>query len=104
VDDAVACLYLACHLLQTAVSKEEAFQVVGPTLKDRAMELILSICLIASPGVCREEAVSLSVEQVSLPTQCMMGAQPVIAEWSESHPKWKVTKWRCGRPTAGRDI
>ncbi|MBS7544926.1 hypothetical protein [Ancylobacter oerskovii] len=69
------------------------------------MELILSICLIASPGVCKEEAVSLNTEQVSLPTQCIMGAQPVIAEWSESHPKWRVTRWRCGRPgAAGKEI
>ncbi|WP_248310362.1 hypothetical protein [Bosea sp. 117] len=48
---------------------------------------------------------SLNLEQVSLPIQCMMGAQPVIAEWSESHPKWRVTKYRCGRPgTVERDI
>lgn len=69
------------------------------------MELILSICLVASPGVCKEEYLSLSVEQASIPTQCLMGAQPVIAEWSESHPKWRVTKWRCGRSdTRGQDI
>ncbi len=69
------------------------------------MELILSICLIASPGTCREEAVSVGLEQAPLPQQCVMGAMPVIAEWSETHPKWRVTKWRCGRPgSAGRDI
>ncbi|HEY9215862.1 MAG TPA: hypothetical protein VIQ29_23770 [Ancylobacter sp.] len=69
------------------------------------MELILSICLIASPGTCREEAVSVGLEQAPLPTQCVMGAMPVIAEWSETHPKWKVLKWRCGRPgAAGQDI
>jgi hypothetical protein len=69
------------------------------------MELILSICLIASPGTCKEEAVSLNVELPPIPIQCMMGAMPVIAEWSETHPKWKVTKWRCGRPgAAGREI
>jgi len=62
------------------------------------MELILFVCLIASPGTCREEAVSLDLEQVALPTQCLMGAQPAIAEWSETHPKWRVARWRCGRP------
>ncbi|MFT0860806.1 hypothetical protein [Ancylobacter sp. G4_0304] len=65
------------------------------------MELILSICLIANPGTCREEAVSVNLEQPQIPVQCMMGALPVIAEWSETHPKWKVTKWRCGRAGAG---
>ena len=69
------------------------------------MELILSICLIASPGTCREEAVSVGMEQAPAPVQCLIGAPPVIAEWSETHPKWKVTKWRCGRAgSAGRDI
>lgn len=69
------------------------------------MELILSICLIASPGTCREEPVSVGIELPPAPTQCMMGALPAIAEWSETHPKWKVTSWRCVRPGAsGRDI
>ncbi|HSI42339.1 MAG TPA: hypothetical protein VLA00_17470 [Xanthobacteraceae bacterium] len=69
------------------------------------MELILSICLVATPGVCKEEYIALEAEKVSLPTQCVFGAQPMIAEWSESHPKWRVTKWRCGRPEyRGRDI
>ncbi len=69
------------------------------------MELILSICLIANPGTCREEAVSVGAELRPAPVQCMIGAPPVIAEWSETHPKWKVTRWRCARPgAAGRDI
>lgn len=69
------------------------------------MELILSICLIASPVTCREEAVSVSVEIPPAPVQCMIGAMPVIAEWSETHPKWKVLKWRCARPgVGGREI
>lgn len=69
------------------------------------MELILSICLLASPGTCREEAVPTSLERPSAPMQCMVGAMALIAEWSETHPKWKVLKWRCAAPgSAGRDI
>lgn len=69
------------------------------------MELILSICLVASPGTCREEALSVSVEKLREPMQCLMMAVPTIAEWSETHPKWKVLKWRCASPgVAGRDI
>ncbi|MBS9478029.1 hypothetical protein [Ancylobacter radicis] len=69
------------------------------------MELILSICLIASPGTCREEALSVSLESTGVPAQCMMSALPVIAEWSGTHPKWKVLKWRCAPPgKAGQDI
>jgi len=69
------------------------------------MELILSICLIASPGTCREEPVSVGFERPPAPFQCMMDAPVRIAEWSENHPKWKVTRWRCSAPgVAGRDI
>lgn len=69
------------------------------------MELILSVCLFANPGMCREEAVSVGLERPPAPAQCMMGALPVIAEWSETHPKWKVTRWRCAPPgSAGREI
>jgi hypothetical protein len=60
-----------------------------------AMELVLSICLLTSPGDCREERISISMEQTA-PMQCMIGAQPMIAEWTNTHPKWKVAKWRCG--------
>lgn len=69
------------------------------------MELILSICMIANPGTCREEALSVSMASSAMPTQCMIGAAPIIAEWSGTHPKWKVLKWRCARPgSIGRDI
>lgn len=64
------------------------------------MELILAVCMLSTPGDCREERLSVSVEEVA-PIQCMIGAQPIIAEWSQSHPKWKVERWRCG--PAGRE-
>jgi hypothetical protein len=63
------------------------------------MILILAICLFADPSVCREERLTISMEEM-IPTQCMIGAQSIIAEWAATHPKWKVERWRC-RP-AGR--
>ncbi|MCK0208707.1 hypothetical protein MWN33_11780 [Starkeya koreensis] len=69
------------------------------------MELILSVCLIASPGTCREEPVPVGLESRPASFQCMIDAPVVIAEWSETHPKWRVTKWRCAPHGAGgRDI
>ena len=59
------------------------------------MELVLSVCLLSTPVDCREEHLSVSLETTA-PMQCMIGAQPVIAEWSVSHPKYRVAKWRCG--------
>jgi hypothetical protein len=61
--------------------------------------LLLTICLLADPGQCREESLSVSIEETA-PMQCMIGAQALIAEWSVTHPKWKIERWRC-RP-AGR--
>lgn len=68
------------------------------------MELLLSICLVASPGTCREETVSVGLEAPAAPTRCLLEAPMIIAEWTGTHPKWQVIKWRCVRPRAGRDI
>ena len=27
---------------------------------------------------------------------CMLQAQPIIAQWKESHHKWDVRRWQCG--------
>ena len=27
---------------------------------------------------------------------CMAGAPPLIAQWSTTHPAWRVARWRCG--------
>ena len=64
------------------------------------MELVLAICMLTAPGECREERLSISMEETA-PMQCMIGAQPIIAEWAQTHPKWKVERWRCG--VAGRE-
>ena len=64
------------------------------------MELVLAICMLSSPDTCREERLSVAMEETA-PMQCMIGAQAIIAEWTTTHPKWKVEKWRCG--PAGRD-
>ena len=68
------------------------------------MELILFVCLVSTPATCREEFVSVSLEPIPA-TRCMGGAQPMIAEWTAAHPRWRVARWRCGVPGAqGRQI
>jgi hypothetical protein len=27
--------------------------------------------------------------------QCVMNAQPYIAQWINGHPKWVAVRWRC---------
>ena len=66
------------------------------------MDLVLTICLAADLAVCREERLSMSVEPTG-PLSCVIGAAPVVAQWSEHHPKWKVQRFHC-EPAGRRKI
>lgn len=61
------------------------------------MELIVLACLIATPADCHEERLRFSMEPVASHA-CMIGAPPLLAQWSMSHPAWRVARWRCGIP------
>jgi hypothetical protein len=58
------------------------------------MLILMSICLLSSPSVCREERLSFSFEDSS-PIACMVHSQTKIAEWQESHPTYRVDRWKC---------
>lgn len=57
------------------------------------MEILLLACLIASPGTCRTERIGF--DDAAPPPACTLRGQSVVATWSESHPKWRVERWRC---------
>ena len=57
------------------------------------MQLILTACLTVSSLACRESAVIIHEEMSEW--QCALTAPPRIAVWSEAHPLWQVTRWRC---------
>ncbi|RXF74596.1 hypothetical protein [Hansschlegelia zhihuaiae] len=65
------------------------------------MDLVLLVCLVSSPQTCREERLLVSYEQTD-PRMCMAGAVPTIAEWTEGHPEWQVSRWKCGAPLGSR--
>lgn len=56
------------------------------------IQLIFITCLSASPADCQER--SLIYTDIT-PTTCMTGAQPELAKWVQSHPRWKIAHWRC---------
>jgi hypothetical protein len=56
------------------------------------LELAFTVCLLASPDHCERR--SLLFVDVS-PMQCMMGAQSVLAPWSEQNPRWQIDSYRC---------
>ncbi|MFT4150509.1 MAG: hypothetical protein QM656_09950 [Paracoccaceae bacterium] len=66
------------------------------------IELAFIACLAAEPSACEKK--SLTYAEIS-PMTCMIGAQPMLAEWAQSHPKWHVARWTCRmRLGGGKDI
>ena len=61
------------------------------------MELVLFVCLISAPQQCREEVLGMGAEPARQ-LACMWSAVPIIAQWSGTHPKWRVARWRCSLP------
>lgn len=57
------------------------------------IELVFMACLSTAPNTCEEK--SLQFAENLTPMACMMGAQPELAKWIESHPKWQVARWKC---------
>lgn len=60
------------------------------------IELIFVTCLYAVPGDCRERSL---VYLDRSPRACVMAAQPELARWSETHPRWRIARWRCAPVT-----
>lgn len=56
--------------------------------------LSLVFCLSAQPTICQQ------VTPDSYPSgiACFLDAQQKAAEWESDHPKWRLTRWRCGPP------
>jgi hypothetical protein len=57
------------------------------------IELIVTICALSAPRHCEDLHLSFSAG-MSL-NQCVMHAQPYIAQWINEHPKWVAMRWRC---------
>lgn len=56
------------------------------------IELLFVTCLSLAPTDCRER--SLLFTDITRMT-CMVGAQPELAKWAKSHPKWSIGRWKC---------
>lgn len=62
------------------------------------IELAFTVCLIAASDTCTEKR--LLFAETMTPMQCLTGAQVELAKWSEAHPKWRITRWKCGNASA----
>lgn len=56
------------------------------------IELVFLACLTASPTACEER--SMLYTDIS-PRACLMGAQPELAKWVQTHPRWRIAEWKC---------
>ena len=65
------------------------------------IEVILTVCAVAQPAQCEDQHLQFA-STISL-TQCVMSAQPYIAQWIGDHPKWKAVRWHCEYPDRRRD-
>lgn len=66
------------------------------------VNLILTVCLVAHPGKCRDE--TLVFERRGDVMGCMFLAQSEIVKWSAEHPALAIKKWRCALPDVGRTL
>lgn len=56
------------------------------------MFLIMTICALANPDVCRLEQVPTNAR-----TQLVMECTNAMNEWATQHPKWRIADYKCGR-------
>ncbi|WP_181707220.1 hypothetical protein [Chthonobacter rhizosphaerae] len=58
-----------------------------------AIQIVMYVCLLANPSACEEKAIPAN--DAGTVSQCMFWAQPHIAQWSVTHPKYKIVRWKC---------
>lgn len=61
------------------------------------IEIVILVCSISEPAKCENVRLGYMAQAVT-PQQCMQYGQHEIAKWMESHPKWRIKRWRCGQP------
>lgn len=56
------------------------------------VEIAFTFCLIAAPADCRIERQPFEGPLMA----CSLYGQVAAVEWLERHPKWRLTRYRCG--------
>jgi hypothetical protein len=58
------------------------------------IELIFTACLLTAPADCREFHLTYADETLT-PMACLMGSQAQLADWTGSHPAWRIARYKC---------
>lgn len=53
--------------------------------------LVLVLCLLADPVVCKEESPFEEVTSI----QCQMNGQAAASVYMQDYPKWALRGWKC---------
>jgi hypothetical protein len=59
----------------------------------RMLRLIFTICMIDTPDTCEQREMLVYEKMPAM--ACVMGAMPELATWRETHPNWRIARWRC---------
>lgn len=58
------------------------------------IHIIASICSIVVGSHCQDLKLSFEKENIT-PFACFTYGQIELAKWTEDHPNWYITKWKC---------
>jgi hypothetical protein len=78
--------------------KFETRRGIGPNVRTWISIIAMEgrVCAIANPANCEEKYLQF-VWDGSI-NQCMMAAEPYIAQWIGQHPEWIAMRWTCDYP------
>jgi hypothetical protein len=62
--------------------------------------IVFTVCALAHPDQCEERRLEYAWHG-SL-KQCVMGAQPYLAQWIGEHPQWRIMRYHCEYPPKAR--
>jgi hypothetical protein len=57
------------------------------------LELVMTVCTLANTNLCEDKRIRLD-ENVSV-MECLVEAQPTMAQWVADNPNWKIMRWSC---------
>jgi hypothetical protein len=58
--------------------------------------IVVTVCSLTQPDQCEDQR--LVYEMHGSLKQCVMNAQPYIAQWIGDHPKWMIKSFHCEYP------
>jgi hypothetical protein len=61
-----------------------------------SIAIVFTVCALAHPDQCEEQRLDYMAEG-SL-RQCVISAQPYLAQWIGEHPKWGIKSYHCEFP------